>query len=89
MNGTVSRSFVERMEMEDSYALELVTGTDEHGQDFYAVLLLEANKVEDLRRTLTIKNAVLDDYGEVLAKGEGHEPPEGLIEEIRGLLTKK
>lgn len=89
MTAQPKRSFVERLELDDSFALELVTGNDEHGQPSYALLLLPANKVEDLRRALANKDTVLEEYGEVLARGEGHEPPEDVVEDIQALLTKK
>lgn len=75
--------------MQDSYALELVTGQDAGGRPCYQVVLLPAERVEDLRRNLMVKAVELEEYGEVLASGEGHEPPEGLIDELRGLLVKK
>lgn len=85
MNG---RSFVERVEMEDSFVLELVTCDGQDGP-CYRVVLMPAGRVDDLRRALAFKAVELADYGEVLASGEGHAPPEGLIEELRGLITRK
>lgn len=89
MTAQPKRSFTERLELDDSYALELVTGNDEHGRPSYALLLLPANKVNDLRRALANRDVVLEDFGEVLAKGEGLEPPEDMVEEIQALLTRK
>lgn len=89
MTAQPQRSFVERLELDDSYALELVTGNDENGQPSYALLLLPANKVDDLRRALANNDTVLEEFGEVLARGEGHEPPEEVVEEIQALLTRK
>lgn len=83
-----SRSFVERVEMEDSFVLELVTCESADGP-CYHVLLMPAQRVEELRRSLSAKDVELADYGEVLASGEGREPPAGMIEELRGLITKK
>lgn len=89
MTAHAKPSFVERLELDDSYALELVTGNDEHGNPSYALLLLPAGKVADLHRALANKDVILEDFGEVLAKGEGHEPPEDLVEEVQALLTRK
>lgn len=89
MSENVTRSFVERMELEDSYALELVTDHDEDGAPRYRILLMPASHVEELRRTLAVKAVDLNDYGEVLAEGEGHTPPEGLIDELAGLIREQ
>lgn len=83
------RSFTERVKKEEDFALEVLTGHDAQGEPCYSIVLMPANRVEDLRRTLQLKSVVLDDYGEVLAKGRGHEPPEGLVEELLGLITRK
>lgn len=83
------KSFVERIGMEDSFAIELVTGDDVHGKLSWTLLLLPSNKVQDLRRNLALRDVVLEDFGEVLASGEGDEPPEELLEELQGLLTRK
>lgn len=89
MNAQNGKSFVERVGMEDSFAIELVTGQDVHGKPSWSLLLLPTNKVQELRRTLAIRDVALEDFGEVLASGEGEEPPEELLEELQGLLTRK
>ena len=83
------KSFVERIGMEDSFAIELVTGDDVHGKPSWTLLLLPSQKVQDLRRALALRDVALEDFGEVLASGEGDEPPEELLEELQGLLTRK
>lgn len=89
MNAQNGKSFVERIGMEDSFAIELVTGMDVHGKPSWTLLLLPSQKVQDLRRALALRDVALEDFGEVLASGEGDEPPEELLEELQGLLTRK
>lgn len=85
----VSRSFAERLEKDDSYVIELVCGHDAAGQPCHHVLLVAAARVEELRRNLLVKTVELEEYGEVLAAGDGHELPDGFIDELHGLLLKK
>lgn len=80
-------SFTDRLQHKEQLHLELVTGQDAKGQDSYAVLLLPANRVDELRRALASRNIALEDFGRVLARGTGHQPPESLIEDLRLLLS--
>jgi hypothetical protein len=84
-----SDSFSSGITLGDDMVLQLVTGNNADGRPSYAILLLPAHKVNDLKIALPMKNVILDDYGKVMANGEGYEPPEGMIDDIMGLLTKK
>lgn len=84
-----TKSFSGGVMSKDDLALELVTGNDAKGRPSYALLLLLASKVKDLRIALATKDVVLENYGKVMAKGAGHEPPEGLIDDIVELLNEE
>jgi hypothetical protein len=84
-----TKSFLSNLKSSEELALELVTGNNAEGKPHYALLLLPVNKVKELKIALSMKDIVLEDYGQVMARGDGHEPPADLVEDILGLLTAK
>ncbi|MCH2546529.1 MAG: hypothetical protein MK052_02810 [Alphaproteobacteria bacterium] len=82
-----SSSFVSRVQNEDGFALEAVYWKD-RGVPVYAVVLMPLKLVPQLRKDLKRKDVMLEEYGEVLVRGEGEELPEGLIDELYDLVTK-
>lgn len=87
--GQEPESFAARISREDSYSLELITGASPEGKEEWSVLLVQASRVGELSRALSSRQVVLEEFGEVLATGEGSEPPEELMEELRALITRK
>lgn len=81
-------SFTERLALDDSYSLQLITGHVE-GVARWSFLLLPTGRLDDLSRALATRQVALEDYGEILAQGEGEEPPEELAEELYALITRK
>jgi hypothetical protein len=82
-----SASFSSSVTSGENMSLELVTGNNAEGKPSYALLLLPANRVKDLRIALSMKDVVLENYGKVLAKGEGNEPPADMLEDIKEMLA--
>lgn len=76
-------SFVNKIKSQSGISVELILGEDENGKPFHGFILMKASNMDTLRKEVIIKKGQdLSDYGVVLLKGEGHEVPEGVAEEV-------
>lgn len=80
------KSFLDRAGYSNNTVLELIRGQNKQGMDIYALLLLSAGKVPELRKALAGRDVVLEDFGTVLATGDGHEPSPEVLEAAHAAL---
>jgi len=83
------QSFTEKLKQHEHASLELVTGHDNDNNPIYALVLVPSPKVPEMRRALQNKDVVLENFGEVVATGAGHEPPQEMLEDMVALMQKK
>jgi|GEM_PF-1474461 len=57
--------------------IELCNGTTEDGTKFYAYILVRPDKYMEFKQKIQSGEAIkFEEYGEIIAAGEGEEPPE-------------
>jgi len=78
-------SFVQDIIDDKSYVVELVTSVNPYEEKFYAYVLMQVGLLEKFKKTLDEKDVDLEEWGVILASGEGHTPPDSVHEYI----TKK
>lgn len=67
-------SFIKRIMEDNAYDVLFITSVNTAGEIFYAYLLIETGKVEELKRSLREEDTDLRKFGVILASGDGHEP---------------
>lgn len=74
------------LKVRDNLEIHLIRGTSSEGVPTYTYLALHADVVKDMQMSLMVKTTDLEEYGVVLASGEG-EPDEDTRQYIAGLLA--
>lgn len=71
-----------------TFTVELVKGYSSDDKPFYAYILLQTDNVEHFHHALKTQDSILENYGVILAKGEGHEPSQEHSDYIRNRFSK-
>lgn len=78
----MSMSFVKDIIDDRSYVVELITSINPKDEMFYAYVLMQAALLPKFKQALAKEDVDLENWGVILASGEGHTPPDSVHEYI-------
>ena len=79
---------IEKTLAEQEYTVELVTGLNTHGQPVYAYVLVRKIHLAQFRQSLADADTYPDEFGVILATGEGHDPAPEVWQAVQAKLKK-
>ncbi len=69
-------AFIKTTAVEEQYTIQLISSVDPEGRAFFAYVLMNKDHVPIMIKDFRLRNVNLEDYGVVIAQGDGLEPDE-------------